>query len=135
LTMQPIERDVVEIVFRGFCFLLVFFGQVAKRNDVRMAVERVAVEIDFGIEADELIVFGHHQWIDLQHAHVFAGKGGIELGQHVPNLLGEITGEPERLCNVAAVMRHDAGGRIDREGEDFFRRLVRNFLNVHAAFG
>ena len=32
-------------------------------------------------------------------------------------------------------MRHDAGGRIDREGQDFFRRLVRDLLDVHAAFG
>ncbi len=32
-------------------------------------------------------------------------------------------------------MAHDAGGRIDREGHDLLRRVVRDFLDVHAAFG
>ena len=32
-------------------------------------------------------------------------------------------------------MRHDAGRRIDREGDDLLRRVVRDLLDVHAAFG
>src|SRR5207344_1679488 len=47
----------------------------------------------------------------------------------------EIAGQLERLRYAAPMMRHDPGGRIDREGENFLRRLVRNFLDVHAAFG
>ena len=62
-------------------------------------------------------------------------EGGIELRQHRLDLLGEIAGKLQRLRHAAAVMRHDAGGRIDREGEDLFGRLVRDFLDVHAAFG
>ena len=65
----------------------------------------------------------------------FVSERGIELGQDRFDLLGEIAGKPEHLRHAAAVVRHDAGGRIDREGEDFFRRLVRNFLDIHAAFG
>ena len=82
-----------------------------------------------------MLVLGHHQRIDLQQAHVLLGEGGIELGQDDLDLLGEIAGELERLRHAAAVMRHDAGRRIDREGEDLLGRLVRHFLDVHAAFG
>ena len=64
-----------------------------------------------------------------------ADEGAIELGQQIGGLLGEIAGELEHLRHPAAVMRHDAGGRIDREGEDFFRRVVGDLLDVHAAFG
>ena len=32
-------------------------------------------------------------------------------------------------------MRHHAGGRIDREGGDLLRRVVRDLLDVHAALG
>ena len=31
-------------------------------------------------------------------------------------------------------MRHDAGRRIDREGLDLLRRVVRDLLDIHAAF-
>ena len=50
-------------------------------------------------------------------------------------LLGEIAGKIERLRNGAAVVAHDAGGRIDREGHDLFRVVVRDFLDVDAALG
>ena len=33
------------------------------------------------------------------------------------------------------MMRHDAGRGIDGDGQDLFRRLVRDFFDVHAAFG
>ena len=51
---RAVERDVVEVVFRGLDFLVVLFGQVAQRDDVGVAVERVVVEADLGVEADEL---------------------------------------------------------------------------------
>ena len=132
---RTVERDVIEIVFRRLDFLLVFFGEIAQRNDVGMAVERVAIEADLGVETDDLVVLGHDQRIDLEQAHVLGRERGIELGQDLFDLLGEIARELERLRHAAAMMRHDAGGRIDREGEDFLRRLVRNFLDIHAAFG
>ena len=109
--------------------------EIAQRDDVGVAVERVVVEVDLGVEADDLVVLGHHQRIDLQQAHVLGREGAIELGQDCFDLLGEIARQLERLRHAAAVMRHDAGRRIDREGEDFLRRLVRDFLDVHAAFG
>jgi hypothetical protein len=33
------------------------------------------------------------------------------------------------------MMAHDAGRGIDREGDDFFRRIMRDVLDVDAAFG
>ena len=51
-----VERDVVEVVFRGLDLLLVLFGEVAQRDDVGVAVERVVVEADLGVEAEQLAV-------------------------------------------------------------------------------
>ena len=62
-------------------------------------------------------------------------KAAIELGQNIGDLLGEIAGQLERMRDLAAVMRHQAGGRIDREGHDLVGRVVRDLLDVHAAFG
>ena len=49
-----VERDVVEIELRGLGLLLVFLVEIAQRDDVGMAVERVVVEADLGVEADQL---------------------------------------------------------------------------------
>ena len=51
-----VERDVVEVVLRGLDLLVVLLGHVAQRDDVGMAKERVVVEADLGVEADQLAV-------------------------------------------------------------------------------
>ena len=84
---RAVERDVVEVVFRGLDFLLVFLGQVAQRDDIGMAKQRVAVEADLGVEADELVVLGDDQRIDLEQAHVLVDEGRVELGQQRLDLL------------------------------------------------
>src|SRR5690606_22662685 len=44
-------------------------------------------------------------------------------------------GQVQRLGHGATVVRHDAGGRIDREGDDLLGRVVSDILDAHAAFG
>src|SRR3546814_3727397 len=50
-------------------------------------------------------------------------------------LLGQVAGQVERPGDEPAVMRHDPGGGIDGEGDDFLRGLVGDLLDVHAALG
>ena len=64
-----------------------------------------------------------------------ATKARVELVDQARRLLGEIAGEPQHLRHAPAVMRHDAGRRVDREGHDLLGRVVRDLLDVHAAFG
>ncbi|CAH1659504.1 hypothetical protein CHELA40_11740 [Chelatococcus asaccharovorans] len=99
-----------------------------------MPVERVGIEGDFRIEALQLAVLGDDQRVDLEHRHVLGDEGGVEIGDELAGLLGEVAGEAERLRHGAAVVRHHAGRRIDREGMDLLGRLVSDVLDVHAAF-
>jgi len=62
-------------------------------------------------------------------------EGGVERGGDLGRLLGEIAGQAQRGSDGAAVMRHEAGGGIDREAVDFLGRRMRDFLDIHAAFG
>ena len=64
---------------------------------------------------------GDHQRIDLEQAHVLGDEGRVELGDERFRLLGELAGQPQGLRHAPAVMRHDAGRRIDREGHDLLR--------------
>ena len=100
-----------------------------------MAVERVGIEIDLGVEAAQLTLLRDHQRIDFQHRHVGGDEGVVELRGQLLGLLGKIAFEAERLRDMAAVMRHHAGGGIDRESHDLLRRIMRHLLDVHASFG
>ena len=73
--------------------------------------------------------------IDLDLRGVGADEGVVELGQHLGGLLGEVAGEPERGGDGAAVVRHQAGRRIDGDGLDLLGRVVGDRLDIHAALG
>ena len=99
------------------------------------AIKRVVVECDLGVETDELASFGDDQRIDFKQAHVLGDERVVELRQHVLGLLGQVAVEAENLRNVARMMRHEAGRRIDRKAHDLVRRLMRDLFDVHAALG
>ena len=84
---RAVERDIVEIELRGLDLLGVFLGLVAQRRDLRMQEQRVVVEVDLGVEADQLLVLGDDQRIDLEQAHVGVDKGLIEIAQQRAQLL------------------------------------------------
>ena len=100
-----------------------------------MAVERVIVERHLGVEALEIAVGGDDQRVDLEHLHVLRDEGGIELLDQRLRLLGEVARQVQRLGDATAVVAHDSGRGIDGEGDDLLGRLVRDVLDVHAAFG
>ena len=100
-----------------------------------MAIKRVVVEIDLGVEADDLAVLGDDQRIDFQQAHVLGDEGVIEALDHLAHLLGGIAFELQGGGDLIADIGRIAGGRLDLERLDLVRRLVRDFLDVHAAFG
>ena len=100
-----------------------------------MAEQRVVVEADLGVEADELAVLGDHQRIDLEQAHVLFDERPIERRQHRAELLLQVGVEIQRLRDPPCMMRLNAGRRIDRDGDDLVGRVVRHLLDIHAAFG
>src|SRR3954468_5670125 len=100
-----------------------------------MPEERVVVEADLGIEADELVALGDDERIDLEQAHILGDERGVELRHYCRGLLGEIVPQPQCLRQQAPVMRHDSCGGIDREGHDLLGMGARDLLDVHAARG
>jgi hypothetical protein len=76
---RALEGDVGEVVLRGFDLLGVLLAQVAQGDDLGMAVERVAVEGELGVEAAQLAVLGDDERVDLEHLHVLGEEGLVEL--------------------------------------------------------
>ena len=122
-------------MFRRLDFLGVLLGFVAKGGDLRMPVQRVVVERDFGVEAFELALRRDNQRVDFKHRHILGDEGRVKLRGQFCRLLGEAAGKAEDVGGRPAMVRHDPGRRIDRETGDLFRRLAPHFLDVRAAFG
>ena len=80
-------------------------------------------------------MLGDRERVDLDLLGIGAEERVIELRCGARCLLGEIAGQAQRVGDRAAVMRHEAGRGIDVERLDFFRRVVRDGFDVHAAFG
>ena len=100
-----------------------------------MAVERVGVEIDLGVEADQQASVRHDQRVDFEQAHVLVDEGLVELADHLDALLDLVAFELEGRGDAAADVGRVTGSGIDLHGDDLVRRVVRHLLDVHAAFG
>ena len=119
----------------GFQLGRILLVLVAQFLDVLVAEQRVVVEVHLGVERDDVAGAGDHQRVDLDQRGVEIGErlveGEHELDAGVDLLAFHLQAEGD----LAAVERLDAGGRVDRHLEDLLRRLRRDFLDVHAAFG
>ncbi len=100
-----------------------------------MAEQRVAVEVHFGVEAEQLAVLRHHQRVDFEQAHVLVEDQLVEPLHHLRALFHLVALEAQRECELARVERLQTRCRIDRHREDLVWRIVRHLLDVHAAFG
>ncbi len=80
-------------------------------------------------------IFGNNQRIDFKHRHVFFEEAIIERAAQFICLLGEVAFQVKRFRQGTTVMRHETCRRINVKINDFFRCVMRNGLNVHAAFG
>src|SRR5271166_4790842 len=128
-----VELDVVESVPAGLDLGRVLFVLVAQRRDLGMAVERVVVEADLGIEGEELTGLGHDQRVDL-------GDRGVELAKRPIECRHEFDGntdlgafEPNPEGEIARVERLDPARRVDRLGQALLRCMCRDFLDLDPA--
>ena len=71
-----VEPDVVQVELAGGDFARVFLGHVAHRDDLRVPVERVVVEVELRIQRQRRPSVGDDQRVDLHHRAVaLRGRG------------------------------------------------------------
>src|SRR5262249_31026086 len=104
---RAVERDVIEVVTRSGDLFFVLFAEIAQRDHLGVAVERVVVEGNLGVEADQRAGLGQHQRVDLEQAHVLGEKRRIELGQDAPGLHGGFVGQSQGADDATDVMRQE----------------------------
>ena len=98
-----------------------------------MTEQGVAVEADLGVEDAQVAVFHDDQRVYFQHRHVLLGEGFIEDREEFHAVGARGAFELEGVAEFRRISIRDAA--VDRQGHDLLRRIVRNRLDVHAAFG
>ena len=100
-----------------------------------MAVDRVAIKAELGIQHHKVAIGGYNQRVDLEHLHVFFDESTIEKAHQADTLLDLPAGQTKRKCNASPVIGHVPGGGVDGEAEDLLWRFSRDLFDIHAAFG
>ncbi len=99
-----------------------------------MAEQGVAVKADLGVEHAQTAIFHDDQRVDLEHRHVLLDEGLVEDREEFHAIFAGRTVQLQRVAELRRIGFGHTSRRVDWQGEDFLRRLVRNFLDVHAAF-
>ncbi len=108
---------------------------VAHLAQIRLAEQRVAVSAQFAVEADQVALLGDHQRVDLDQREVALKEDGRQAHKDFGELLNLLTFQAQFKCQLASLVRHWAGQRIESHFVDQVRGLFRYFFNFHAAFG
>jgi hypothetical protein len=100
-----------------------------------LSIESVVVDVDLGIEREQIAFRGHDERIDFDQARVLFQKQPIERLRELDELLGLLALEPETECELAALVRLQARGGMNVHPENLLRRMGGDFLDVDAARG
>ena len=98
-----------------------------------MAEERIIVEVDLGVEGEELVVFGCDKGVDLDQRGVGFDVGLVKAQKELDGVVNLRRFETQRKGQLARLPTAKADGRIDRLLEDGLGCFGGHLLDLHAA--
>ncbi len=108
--------------------------QVAQRDDLGVAKERVVVEVELGIERHHASVAGDNQRVDLGERGVGRVEALVQRLEERTALRSRPIRNADARGNLVGVDVVQALRRVDVHLVDLLRRARRDLLDVHAAF-
>ena len=100
-----------------------------------MTEQSVAIKADFRIEDTKVAALHDDKRIDFQHRHVLLGEGFVEDREQFHTVFAGGAGQRQRIAKLTCSSFGHAFSWINGQRQDLFRRVMRDRLNVHAAFG
>ena len=132
-----IEADVFEPVGQGRRLAGILLAQVPLGLQVRLTEQGIVIQIDLGVQGDQLAPGGHHQRIDLHQVGVARHEEPVEPGHDLTQGLDLVAGQAETEAQPAHLKGlhpvSDRGGRVDAGQEDLFRVRGGHRLDIDAA--
>src|SRR5207248_5904394 len=109
---------------------ILFLG-IAERGQLLVAVERVVVEVDLGVERNHVALLRDHQRIDLHDAGIARLVRLVRSGGEADEAVHRVAGEAEPERQIARLVSSEADDRIDRRAQDLLRVLRGDLLDLH----
>ncbi len=108
-----VQGDVVEVVLGGGRLARVFLADVAQLQQFRVPVQRVVVEVDLGIQREQVAAWRDHQRVDLDQAGVLLEEQLDQAEQDLLELLHLVAIEAQREAEAAHLvgLQHRPPGR------------------------
>ena len=125
-----VEADVAQAAGAGSEFVGVFLVHVHQGGDVLVAEHRVVVEVELGVEGEDLPLVGHDQGVDLGERGVGLQEELDERLQELLAVLGGFAFQAERLADLAGLEVGQADAHVDRLAVDLLGGLVGDDLDV-----
>jgi hypothetical protein len=129
-----VQADVGQVELRGLDFGRVFFVQVAQGHDFRVAEQRVAVEVELGVQRNDVALAIAVQRVDFNQRGVGVHIALVELLADVDELRLRVGRHADGVRQSSVPALRQSGQRVDELGDDLLGRGVGHFLDVHAAF-
>ena len=104
-----IQLDVVQVVLSGLQLKFIFLALIAQRSQLRMTVQRVFIEVDFGIQGYYIAGGSLYEGIDFENAGIGGVKGFVQGDNQLDRLFERVAfqsqreGESTRLARVNGV--------------------------------
>ena len=136
LTMQrdvAVELDVVQAVLRRLDVERILLVDVPQGDDLRMAEERVVVEVELGVQREHAAVLRDHERIDLDQRAVLGEIEREQVPDQADALLERVAGEAEPEREPARLEIGQPERRMRPLAEDLLRGLRGDRLDVHPA--
>jgi hypothetical protein len=131
--MVAIQVNVIQSGPGGCKFQGVFLPFVTPGSQFRMARQAVVIQVDFGVQGDQLSITGDHQRVDLDQTAVVFYKKSEKVGQQVGKLPVQCWRQAQAEGDLAAMKRLDCEQGIDLDPDDPFRGIGGNRLDIHTA--
>jgi len=127
-----IKLDEVEARLGGANLLGVLLGSVTLAEDLLLAVIGVVVEAELGIHAQNLVVRGLSEGVDLDLGGILLEEDLVQLLDGVLSILNALLAEAEANGDVVGDLISDTDVDIDVGGGNGIGVLLGNALNVNA---
>src|SRR5690606_32199451 len=129
-----VELDVGQVELAGFDFSGIFFVEVAVGDDLGVAEQRVGIEVELGVQGDDVALAVAVQGVDFHQRGVGVHVALVQLLEHVGSLVGRTARQADGFRHLLGLLGLQAGERVDVFGDDFLGRRMGDFFDVHAAF-
>src|SRR5882724_4123360 len=128
-----VQLDVVEPVLRRLDVEGRLLFGVAQGHDLLVAVERVVVEVELGVERHDPPVARHHERVDLGERAVLLEIGAEEVEDQPHAGLELLAAQTQAEGEIPRLEGLEREGRVRALADDLLRMSGRHLFDLHAA--